>query len=197
MGDNLDGTFSDGNFEIALPTGPPTFERPFPETDEPYILVQPYMIHGAFWEKLPFATAHPEFTDYKLVQETTPRATGALVEWDRVYAKTPANRRIPETFAWGLQFWTLSSGNFSLSEIAVPILSQVYYAYGTKAEVEARPVLQARRLVLVNNGLYWYGTPDSDLGRVAEDSAIRHWMGHIWEYSARFITVPTIGEAVT
>lgn len=67
-----------------------TFEYPFPEVNQPYVLRQTFKQFLANYAPLDLNTAHATYTDYKLVEESAlTNLGGGVVEWTRTYAKLP------------------------------------------------------------------------------------------------------------
>lgn len=82
----------DGDFTVASATAKPTFSNPFPEVNVQYVLRQPFMQLLANFAALDLNTAHPDFADFKLVEESDRIPIGAgLVTWERTYASLPAD----------------------------------------------------------------------------------------------------------
>ncbi len=81
----------DGDFTVASATAKPQFSNPFAEVNAAYILRQPFMQLLANYAPVTLNTAHPDFSDFKLAEESERQPIGAgLVTWDRTYAKVPS-----------------------------------------------------------------------------------------------------------
>lgn len=91
----------DGPYAIAKPVSLPEFSSPLPGIATEYVLRQKYQQFRNNFTPLALNTAHPDYSDFLLVEEG-PRQEidGGVVEWVRTYAKVPATWSDWETFAY-------------------------------------------------------------------------------------------------
>ena len=80
----------DGNYEVAEAVSGLTFIAPLPHTSENLVLRQDFMQHQDDFEALELNTPHPDFTDFRLVEEGDKQNLGGgVLRWTRTYAKKP------------------------------------------------------------------------------------------------------------
>jgi len=97
--------FSAGDKSTATPVGNPNLSSPFEGSNEKYVLRQKFQqtIKDYIASVTALDTMHtwPEFTDYILVNEPDPQDVGGgLYEWERTYARVPAERVEGRAQAW-------------------------------------------------------------------------------------------------
>lgn len=94
--------WTDGTFTTASAIGAPRFSRPIPALATAYILRQDFMVRYDSYSPLALNTAHSEYSDYKLVEESELTDTGidGICKFTRTYAKPPATWSEPEVTAY-------------------------------------------------------------------------------------------------
>jgi hypothetical protein len=163
--------YSSGDYTEATPISLPVFDAPFRADgiNINYVLTQEFMQNLADFERLALDTAHHDYADFILVEESELRdASGGRVRWTRTYAKVPTNYSVEDdTFAFEFPGFsglvtggivgyggsddgrlplqktvtTTKSRAFFLNPTAIdiPVLEQFQATYGT-AEVPTRYV---------------------------------------------------------
>lgn len=108
-------TYVDGSYSAAFAVSLPVFEAPLPHTSAVLVLRQQWCIALASYSALALNTAHPDYSDYKLVSEGHQVDLGAgVVQWERVYAK------VPDTYSeYGGQYTYLFPGFWGQSGINI------------------------------------------------------------------------------
>ena len=82
----------DGDHTAEAAVAKPTFANPFPEVNAAYILTQPFERFLANYAVTALNTAHPDYADFKLAEESPRVPLGqGIVTWEKTYAKLPAD----------------------------------------------------------------------------------------------------------
>ncbi len=85
--------YTDGTFTTAAATSPTRLSQPFAGDAGEYLLEQDFMQFRANFTPTALNTAHPDFSSYKLVNESQLHdLPGGIVTWTRFYASLPDTR---------------------------------------------------------------------------------------------------------
>jgi hypothetical protein len=167
---------TDGDFTAAVATAKPTFTHPFPEVNAPYILRQPFMQLLSSFSALSLNTAHPDYSDYKLAEESERTPVGAgVVTWIRTYAKLPTAFNQFETTNYNfIGFF----GTFGINNTAVTgrdrftktVTSRVYNEFFRvgAGETYATPDL----IPIITAQTYYIGSPSQLTDYLGDDDVL-------------------------
>jgi hypothetical protein len=137
------GITFDGDYSVATPQGPPVFEQPFAQDDARYAFKQKFHQYfgpatGANPAPANFSSpargdAHPDGTNfpnwYFNTQSEPSHLGGGLFEFEREYARQPADRDEFGDVSHSFQYQLYASGVYTLVEIAKLCSSRTRYQY--------------------------------------------------------------------
>jgi hypothetical protein len=128
--------WTDGPYNIATPVSQAVFSSPIPGVKDELVLTQKWQMTRASYDSVGPAsvgTAHPTYSSFKLMSEG-PReeVPGGVVEFERTYAKRPAEHIEPEDYVYSFIGYTQSIGGGGYQTTPrrnLKVRSRVYYDY--------------------------------------------------------------------
>jgi len=166
----------DGDFTVASATAKPAFSNPFPEVNAAYVLRQPFTQLLANYASVALNTAHPDYSDFKLAEESERTPIGAgLVVWERIYAKLPTAFNQFETTNYNFIgfFGTFGINNTAVSgrdRFVKSVTSRIYNEFfmvgtgGSYASADLIPTVTAQE--------YWVGDATQKTDYLGDDDIL-------------------------
>jgi hypothetical protein len=160
----------DGDYTKAQQAGAAIPVNPIPEDPQPYIYrIRYWQFLANYSTSLPAPGSAGPNGGYYVgeVPNSFHDIGGGVVEFVREFAFVPQSRNEFESFVYSYQYWQVSGGNGSITEVPVTTLSRVQYDYFHLSSVPAQLGLQAPEFLgggapmLTQSTGGWQGSPGS------------------------------------
>lgn len=173
-----DGFFPENAAKI-LPIGWPVFSSPIPVLNVPLVLRQEYFCHASKFVPTPYNTAHPDFPDFILCNESERQDAGAnCVKWVRTYAKKPDTYSVAGSLSYNFIGFknTATLGGAGRDRFSRTVASRIQFDYylidanNIKSPLEV-PIVDEYRYYLNNAGQTYQWFTDNLFSEQVSDPA--------------------------